>query len=81
MGTSGNAKTINKIQPEGIIAMPTFLYHLLQYAAENGMRWTNLKRLVLGGEKVPLGMRRKLKPLCAAMGSEDVDVISTYGFT
>jgi phenylacetate-coenzyme A ligase PaaK-like adenylate-forming protein len=81
MGTSGNAKTINKIQPEGIIAMPTFLYHLLQYAAENGMRWTNLKRLVLGGEKVPLGMRRKLKQLCAAMGSEDVDVISTYGFT
>jgi phenylacetate-CoA ligase len=81
MGTSGNAKAINKIQPDAIIAMPTFLYHLLQYAAENGMRWTNLKRLVLGGEKVPLGMRRKLKQLCAAMGSEDVDVISTYGFT
>ncbi|WP_105042284.1 phenylacetate--CoA ligase family protein [Rubritalea profundi] len=81
MGTSGNAKAINKIQPDGIIAMPTFLYHLLQYAAENGMRWTNLKRLVLGGEKVPLGMRRKLKKLCAAMGSDDVDVISTYGFT
>lgn len=81
MGTSGNVKVINKIQPDAIIAMPTFLYHMLQHAHEEGMQWTNLKRLVLGGEKVPLGMRRKLKQLCAAMGSEDVDVISTYGFT
>ena len=56
-------------------------YHLLQYAGENGMRWNNLKRLVLGGEKVPLGMRSKLKQLCATMGSDDVDIISTYGFT
>ena len=81
MGTSGNVKVINKIQPDAIIAMPTFLYHMLQSAAEQGMQWTNLKRLVLGGEKVPLGMRKKLKQLCATMGSENVDVVSTYGFT
>ncbi|MFC5051037.1 phenylacetate--CoA ligase family protein [Rubritalea spongiae] len=81
MGTSGNTKVINKIQPDAIIAMPTFLYHMLQHAASEGMQWTNLKRLVLGGEKVPLGMRRKLKQLCAKMGSPEVDVISTYGFT
>jgi phenylacetate-coenzyme A ligase PaaK-like adenylate-forming protein len=81
MGTSGNTKVINKIQPDAIIAMPTFLYHMLQHAESEGMQWANLKRLVLGGEKVPLGMRRKLKQLCANMGSPDVDVISTYGFT
>lgn len=81
MGTAGNANTINKIQPDAVIAMPTFLYHLLQYAESEGMRWTQLKRLVLGGEKVPLGMRRKLRDLCARLGSPDVDVISTYGFT
>ncbi|MFC4993584.1 phenylacetate--CoA ligase family protein [Rubritalea tangerina] len=81
MGTSGNAKVINKIQPDAIIAMPTFLYHLLQHAHDNGMQWNKLKRLVLGGEKVPLGMRRKLKQLCRNMGADHVDVISTYGFT
>lgn len=81
MGTSGNVNVINKIQPDAIIAMPTFLYHMLQYADSENMQWKNLKRLVLGGEKVPLGMRRKLKSLCERLGSEDVDVISTYGFT
>lgn len=81
MGTSGNAGVINKIQPDAIIAMPTFLYHLLQFADSEGMQWPNLKRLVLGGEKVPNGMRRKLKQLCEKLGSKDVDIISTYGFT
>ncbi len=81
MGTEGNVKLIDKIDPDAIIAMPTFLYHLLQEGAANGSRWKNLKRLVLGGEKVPAGMRRKLKALCAEMGSPEVGIMSTYGFT
>jgi phenylacetate-CoA ligase len=35
MGTSGNAKMIDTIQPDCIIAMPTFFYHLLNYAISN----------------------------------------------
>lgn len=81
MGTAGNVKVIDTIQPDAIIAMPTFLYHMLQFAESEGMRWTNLKRLVLGGEKVPLGMRKKLRELTSKLGSPDVDIISTYGFT
>ena len=63
MGTDGNIRIVTKINPDSIIAMPTFLYHLLQEAAAEGLKWTNLKRLVLGGEKVPKGMRRKLTEL------------------
>jgi len=81
MGTEGNVRLIDKIDPDAIIAMPTFLYHLLQEGAAKGSRWTKIKRLVLGGEKVPTGMRRKLKALCAEMGSTDVAIMSTYGFT
>lgn len=81
MGTEGNAKLIDRIDPDAIISMPTFLYHLLQYGESTGSRWTKLKRLVLGGEKVPLGMRRKLRALCASLGSPDASIISTYGFT
>ncbi|MDP4624698.1 MAG: AMP-binding protein [Akkermansiaceae bacterium] len=81
IGTEGNIRIINKIDPDAIIAMPTFLYHLLQEGNEAGSQWKNLKRLVLGGEKVPAGMRRKLKELCAQMGSPDVAIMSTYGFT
>lgn len=81
MGTDGNVKVITKINPDAIIAMPTFLYHLLQQATHEGKRWTHLKRLVLGGEKVPAGMRRKLQEFCQKLGSNQVDIISTYGFT
>lgn len=81
VGTDGNIRIIDKIDPDAIIAMPTFLYHLLQEGTAGGSRWKNLKRLVLGGEKVPAGMRRKLKELCAEMGAPDVAIMSTYGFT
>ncbi len=81
VGTDGNIRIIDKINPDAIIAMPTFLYHLLQEGTAGGSKWSNLKRLVLGGEKVPTGMRRKLKELCAAMGANNVSIMSTYGFT
>jgi phenylacetate-CoA ligase len=81
VGTDGNIRIIDKIDPDAIIAMPTFLYHLLQEGTAAGSRWKNLKRLVLGGEKVPAGMRRKLKELCSEMGAPDVAIMSTYGFT
>ncbi len=81
MGTEGNIRLIDKINPDSIIAMPTFLYHLLQEGEENGSEWTNLKRIVLGGEKVPSGMRRKITALCNDLGANDVRIMSTYGFT
>lgn len=81
LGTEGNLRVIGKVDPEAIIAMPTFLYHLLQQAAAGNIRWTKLKRVVLGGEKVPAGMRRKLRALCAEIGSPDVAIMATYGFT
>lgn len=81
MGTEGNIRLIRKIKPDAIAGMPTFIYHVLREAQEEGVQWENLKRVVLGGEKVPDGMRRKLRHLAAALGSPKVDVIATYGFT
>lgn len=81
MGTTGNIRLIDRIDPDAIIAMPTFLYHLLQEGAAGGSRWRKLKRIVLGGEKVPAGMRRKIVALCREMGAGNVSVLSTYGFT
>ncbi len=81
MGTDGNLRMIQKIKPDVLIGMPTFLYHVLQSAVEEGVRCDTLKRLVLGGEKAAEGMRRKLRNLCAKLGSPAVDVVATYGFT
>lgn len=81
MGTDGNLRMIQKIKPDVLIGMPTFLYHVLTHAVEEGIRCESLKRLVLGGEKAAEGMRRKLRNLAAKLGSPNVDVVATYGFT
>lgn len=81
LGTDGNIKLVEKIQPDVLIGMPTFIYHLLREALESGKRWTTLKRLVLGGEKVAEGLRARLREFSAALGSPDVHVMATYGFT
>ena len=81
LGTDGNLRLIQKIKPDVLIGMPTFLYHVLQHAVEDGLRCETIKRLVLGGEKAAEGMRRKLRNLCAKIGSPEVEVVATYGFT
>jgi phenylacetate-CoA ligase len=81
LGTEGNLRLITKIKPNVLIGMPTFIYHVLQQAVEAGIRCDSLKRLVLGGEKVAEGIRRKLRNLAHKIGSPKVEVLATYGFT
>ena len=81
MGTDGNVRMISKVNPEVVIGMPTFMYHLLQYGAKKNQNWSNLKTLVMGGEKVPSGMRQKLTALAKEVGVNYLNIISTYGFT
>jgi phenylacetate-coenzyme A ligase PaaK-like adenylate-forming protein len=81
MGTDGNLRLIRKIKPDVLIGMPTFIYHVLTELAADGFALPNLRKLVLGGEKAPTGMRRKLRELCRQLGAENVDVLRTYGFT
>ena len=81
MGTEGNLRMLGKVQPEVMVAMPTFAYHVLQEAATHGVKCPQLQKIVLGGEKVPSGMRTKLRALAADVGAGNVDIVSTYGFT
>lgn len=81
MGTEGNLRMIQKIKPDVLIGMPTFIYHVLQQAVEEGLHCESLRLLVLGGEKVAEGIRRKLRHLAKKLGSPDANVIATYGFT
>ncbi|MSU56566.1 MAG: phenylacetate--CoA ligase family protein [Pedosphaera sp.] len=81
MGTDGTIRHLRKFKPEVIIGIPTFMYHLLRQAAEEGVRCENLRQIVLGGEKVNDGLRQKLRDLAAELGAPKVDVLATYGFT
>lgn len=81
MGTDGHLRMIRKLRPDVLIGMPTFIYHVLHQAAEQGVRCENLSRVVLGGERVAEGLRRKLGRLAAELGAKNFDVVGTYGFT
>ena len=80
-GTEGNLRIMQKLAPDVLIGMPTFIYHVLQAAVSRNLRCPNLTRLILGGEKAPSGMRLKLKALAAQLGANKVDALMTYGFT
>ena len=81
MGTEGNLRAVVKLKPQILVAMPTFLYHVLQQAVDQKIRLEGIRLLVLGGDKVPDGTRRKLGELCTQVGSPGVRIMSTYGFT
>jgi phenylacetate-coenzyme A ligase PaaK-like adenylate-forming protein len=72
---------MDKIRPDILIGMPTFIYHMFLEAAHRGRQWPELKRIVLGGEKTPEGLRARLRELGAETGCPRVQVISVYGFT
>jgi phenylacetate-CoA ligase len=81
MGTEGNLRHLRKLKPDILVGVPTFVYHLLLQAAEQGVYCGNLRRIVLGGEKVSDGLRQKLRDLALELGAAHVDVLATYGFT
>jgi phenylacetate-coenzyme A ligase PaaK-like adenylate-forming protein len=81
MGTDGNISLIERIKPEAIIGIPTFVYHVIREAHEQGRKWPQVTKIVLGGEKSPPGIRRKIVSLLQEMGAGDVRVCGTYGFT
>ena len=80
-GTEGNLRIMLKLAPEVLIGMPTFIYHVLQAAVSRNLRCPQISKLILGGEKAPPGMRRKLVALARQLGAGPVDVLMTYGFT
>ena len=81
MGTDGNLRLLKKIKPDVIIGMPTFIYHVLQEAVHEGVKCPGLRKIVLGGEKAPAGIRRKLRDLLLAMDAKEPDILCTYAFT
>src|SRR2546427_8115163 len=81
MGTEGNIRLIRSFKPNVLIGIPTFVYHLMHQAAEEGVHCENLKGIVLAGEKVSEGLRQKLRDLALELGAPDVHVLATYGFT
>ncbi len=81
MGTAGNVLALGRMQPDVMMGVPGYVYHLLREAAASGMKLANLKCISVGGERVPPGLRERMAALCEQMGRPGVRVHSIYGFT
>lgn len=81
MGTAGNVTALQRMQPNVIIGVPGYVYHMLRQAQSSGVRLENLTRVFLGGERVPLPLKMRIGELCEDMGRPGVRVQSVWGFT
>jgi len=81
LGTAGNIMALQRMQPDTLIGIPGYVYHMLRQAQTDGVRLENMKRICLGGERVPIPLKHRLGDLCREMGRPDVVVQSVWGFT
>ena len=81
MGSSGDLRAISRIRAEALLGVPGYVYHLLRKGVDEGADLSSIKTVVLGAERVPTGMKEKIKSQLEQMGASDVKVFGTYGFT
>ncbi|OGW84390.1 MAG: hypothetical protein A2987_02180 [Omnitrophica bacterium RIFCSPLOWO2_01_FULL_45_10] len=81
LGTEGNLRSLMKVRPQFLIGVPSYAYHLLKTARKQNLDLSFLRAIALGAAHVPKGFKRKISALLAEMGSRNVKVLGTYGFT
>ncbi|MBI5143516.1 MAG: AMP-binding protein [Candidatus Omnitrophica bacterium] len=81
LGTEGNIRSILRVKPHFLIGVPSYVYHILKVAREESLDLSFLNRVILGAGRVPEGFKLKIAKLLNEMGSSDVKVLGTYGFT
>ncbi len=81
LGTERNLIVIDKIQPQVIIGVPGYIYHLMRTAKERGSNWSFVNKIVLGAEKVTIELKEKMLEHLRGLGAKDPNIFGTYGFT
>jgi len=81
MGTAAILAALLRMRPSLLLGIPGYTYHLLRKAADEGTDLSCLRHVVLGGEAVGDGFRRRLRELLAELGAPDAQVRSVYGLT
>ena len=81
MGSSGDLRAIARTRAQALLGVPGYVYHLLRRGVSEGADMSSIKSVVLGAERVPPGMKEKIKSMLEELGASDVSVFGTYGFT
>ena len=81
MGTEASIQLIERMQAEVIVGVPSFIYHVLRRAKRSGVDLPHVRKVVLGAERVPAGLKQKLSETLGELGARDVKIFGSYGFT
>jgi phenylacetate-coenzyme A ligase PaaK-like adenylate-forming protein len=81
MGTEATIRSILKVKPNFLIGVPSYVYHILKTSREQNLSLHFLNRIALGASRIPTGFKKKIATILNEMGSTDVKVLGTYGFT
>ena len=81
MGTAKILTLIDKMKPTILLGIPGYFYHMLRQAEAKGLKFTSIKKVALGGEKVTPLLKQRIKEILGRMGAEGVHVFSVLGFT
>jgi len=81
MGTAGNLRLLERMRGTSLVGTPGFVYHLLRTGSARGADFSSIRRVVLGAEKVPPGLKAKMIEHLQAGGAGEVVISGTYGFT
>jgi phenylacetate-coenzyme A ligase PaaK-like adenylate-forming protein len=81
LGTEKIGLAAQLMKASVMAVMPGYAYHLLRSMAEQKRDLSSLRFCVFGGERVPPGLRKKVKSLLTEMGAKDPRVLATYAFT
>lgn len=81
LGTDGNIRSILKVKPVFLIGVPSYVYHILKTARDENLKMPFLNNIALGASRIPRGFKHKIAKILTEMGSSNIRVLSTYGFT
>jgi phenylacetate-coenzyme A ligase PaaK-like adenylate-forming protein len=81
MGTAGNLRLIERMKGTAIVGTPGFVYHMLRSGNAKGTDFSSVRKVTLGAEKVPPGLKIKMIECLQRGGAGEVVISGTYGFT
>lgn len=81
VGTNNLMDAFEYIRPSVAVFIPGYCYYFLREAVQQGRDFSSVNKIFFGGERVPPGLKGKIKDLFRQLGAEDVMVLATYGMT
>jgi len=79
--TKKTLEVLNMVDANVILGVPSYIYHLLKKAQEQGADLSSIKLVVCAGEKLTFSTRKRINEILEELGAKDFKVFDVYGAT